>query len=300
MEIRQIKHFVAVADSLSFRRAAEAVNLSQQAVSKSVMQLERSLALKLLDRDRHSVQLTEQGKFALPYFREILAEIQRLEDALDDYSGTNSGILRIGSTPTFIDEVLPVTLREYSDQFPDSKLVVERGDFGILCDLLLQGKLDIFLSTEPSQTPSHLFETRSLAQDRNVAIVRAGHPLSHLKEVTVGDLLHYPMLATQNYLRGEQYLDRLFSEFGAPRPIPAMSVGSTVLAASWVQRSDYWWLGPYQLASRLEHEGKLAVLPLEPKDYSWNLIYVVRRNAQRSKWLLTFIKILQDYYARQH
>ncbi|MFD2137201.1 LysR family transcriptional regulator [Novosphingobium resinovorum] len=153
MEIRQLRHFLAVAEARNFRLAAERVNLSQQAVSKSILQLERSLSISLFERGRQAVLLTEEGRQLLAYARDILADVRRFDDALADTMGRKHGHLRIGATPNLLSEAIPDTLRIFHERYPEARLSVDRGDFPLLRDTMLQGDLDLILCSSPEQIP---------------------------------------------------------------------------------------------------------------------------------------------------
>ena len=107
MELRQIQHFLAVVDLGNFHRAAEKVNLTQQAVSKSVRQLENQLGVRLLDRNRQSVSPTPFGELLLPHARAVDSEIRQFMRSLNAQLGIDQDVVRIGATPTPIQELLP-------------------------------------------------------------------------------------------------------------------------------------------------------------------------------------------------
>jgi len=296
MEIRQLKNFLAVAEARNFRRAAERVHLSQQAVSKSIMQLERELSVTLFERGRQSVLLTEEGRLLLPFARDIIADLRRFDDAVSDSTGRQFGQLRIGATPNLLDDVVPATLRQFHDRFTQARLVVERGDFPLLRDMMLQGELDLILSSAPDQLPRHLVSTTVIGRDHNVVVVRAGHPLAGGGPVTAAQLAAYPMLAIHNYPRGEAYLERLFA--GSPMPRPALKAGSTDFALSWVRGSDFWWIVPQCQVHRAAFDSGLVILPVEPRDESWNLVLATRRNAARSPLVEAYVEMVIAYTAR--
>ena len=93
MELRQLRYFVAVADTLNFSRAAESLYVSQSALSKQISELEQELGVALFDRDRRSVALTSAGQLLLPEAKDILMRSEKLvpllrheaEDALPDH-----------------------------------------------------------------------------------------------------------------------------------------------------------------------------------------------------------------------
>ncbi|PNU06652.1 LysR family transcriptional regulator [Novosphingobium guangzhouense] len=296
MEIRQLRHFLAVAEARNFRLAAERVNLSQQAVSKSILQLERSLSVTLFERGRQAVLLTEEGRQLLAYARDILADVRRFDDALADTMGRKFGHLRIGATPNLLSEAIPETLQTFHERYPQTRLSVDRGDFPLLRDTMLQGDLDLILCSSPDQVPRHLVTTSVIARDRNVVVVRKDHPLGQSKAVTSAMLADYPMLAIHNYPRGEAYLERIFA--GNPTPRPMLKAASIDFAMAWLRRSEFWWIAPLRQVQPHVRDGILTILPMEPQDEGWDLVMATRRHARPTPLVTAYCDIVKAYLQR--
>lgn len=293
MKLRQLHHFVAVAQSLNFRRAAEQVHLSQQAISKSLIQLEAQLGVRLLERGKQSVALTQQGLHLLPHALEVIAAARRFDEAVAKAVDGSSGSLALGATPTMLASVVPKTLTQFQQQFPHTPVTIERGDFSSLCVLMQRGELDLILSTEPGEIPRHLVRTQVVGADRNVVVVRAGHPLAGQSAIPCGDLLAYPQVVTLNYQRGAAYNQRLFASADLVPPRAALSVGSTLLAMERVEHSDAWWIAPHLMVKDQVASGRYALLPVSPADNSWDLIIAMRRHASPSRWMSAFASLAE-------
>lgn len=295
MEIRQLRHFLAVAEAGNFRRAGERVHISQQAVSKSISQLEQGLNVKLFERGRHSVMLTEQGRWLLAYAQDILADVRRFDDALADLAGDRPEVLRIGATPNLLVELVPSTLLAISDRYSAAKFVVERGNFAILRDLMLQGELDIVLTPEPLSIPRNLLSIEAVGQDANVVVARSGHPLTGQTCLTEDDLARYPFVMTRNYPRGQAYLERIMA--GRAMPAPRLLTASTQFAVSWLQKTDCWWIASHLRVRHLVRDGNLVVLDVIPGDENWNISVSTRRYASGSAIRDAWVAILRQHLA---
>jgi DNA-binding transcriptional LysR family regulator len=116
MEMRQLAYFVAVADELSFGRAAERLHIVQPAVSQQVRRLERELGVPLFDRSSH-VRLTAAGERLLPEARAVLAAADRVRQVAADVAAGADGILRVG-TSQGLGERLDRTLEELRKTAP--------------------------------------------------------------------------------------------------------------------------------------------------------------------------------------
>lgn len=295
MELKQLRHFVALADTLSFRRAAEATGISQQGISKSLAQLEAQVGVQLVDRSRTSVALTEQGEQLLPYARTILAEAQRMGDVLADMTGRKFGQLKIGAAPTLLDDIVPATLLQYQALHPRTRIAVVSGDFKTLRNCLLEGELDIVLATAPDEAQGHLITLHLVSSDRNAVVVRAGHPLTSKGDITHADLRRFPYLAVPLYSKGESYLKDLFSGSEQPIPRPTLTTTSVAFATSWVERSDHWWITPKRQISRSLRDGALVELEVSLQDEGWPLAIATRRHAASSPAVQTFTTLLKAY-----
>lgn len=293
MKLRHLQHFVAVAQTLNFHRAADRLHLSQQAVSKSIIQLEQQLGLRLLERGRQSVILTEQGAHLLPFALEVVSSARRFEDAVSSTLDGRHGSLAVGATPTFQESILPGALGQFQTQYPQTPVSVERGDFTSLCAAMMRGDLDIILSTAPSEIPRQLVKPMVIGQDRNVIVVRAGHPLASLPRVTCADLLAFPRIETMNFPRGHAYVMRLFMTAGLAVPRPVLNVGATVLGMERVEHTESWWVTPRLQVWRRLQAGAFVALPMEEPDDSWDLIMAIRRHAVPSRWTSSFQTIIK-------
>lgn len=294
VKLRQIQHFVAVAETLNFRRAADLERLSQQALSKSIMQLEEQIGVRLFDRGRQSVILTEQGRHLLSFALEVMSSTRRLEAAVTDLTSRRTGSIAVGATPTFLESILPDALNSFQRRFPETPVTVERGDFSTLCAAMIRGDLDIILSTAPGEIPRHLVKAAIIGQDRNIITVRAGHPLAGMPQVSCADLLGYPQMVMINYPRGADYVARLFARAGLAVPRPALKVGSTLLGIERVEHTDAWWVTPQLQVRRRLETGSFVKLSLPEPDDSWDLIMATRRHSVPSRWSSCFQDIVRN------
>lgn len=289
MELRQLQHFLAVVDDGNFHRAAEKVNLTQQAVSKSIAQLETNLGVRLLDRTRQSVALSPFGELLLPHARTVDAEIRRFQDNLATMLGAKTGIVRVGATPTLLHQLLPQALASLHAARPQVRIHVDSGDYDRLSGALVRGELDLVLSTEPADTADALIAIERLCEDHNVIVARAQHPLAKSRAARPKDLARYPWLAISNFPKAEQDFKSLFATDRIKPPDAALSTGSVIFALNWLERSDFLCLLPRQLVVRELDKNRLAEIATHLKPRRWPLVVAYRRNATRSPATLALI-----------
>lgn len=122
MDIRQLRHFAAVADTLHFGRAAERLSMTQPPLSQSIMALERELGAPLFVRTKRSVRLTPLGEQWLPQVLEALAKVDELATSARGLRDGQTGYLSLSFVSTADYSVLPDLVRRYADAFPDVEI----------------------------------------------------------------------------------------------------------------------------------------------------------------------------------
>lgn len=118
MELRHLRYFVAVAEELNFRRAAERLHVTRPALSKQIKDLESETGLRLLERDTVSVSLTDAGAVFLAEARSILADVTRAVELAREAQDGRRGQLRIGSVGQIASGFLPGALKAFGEEFP--------------------------------------------------------------------------------------------------------------------------------------------------------------------------------------
>jgi DNA-binding transcriptional LysR family regulator len=145
MEIRQLEHFIAVAEERSFTRAARRLNYVQSALSVSIQSLERELGIRLLDRNTHRVALTDAGAALLPTVRETVVSVERTRDVAAALKGVVRGTLRIGIMQAFGFLDIPALLGEFHRRHPAVEIQMRPSPGGsrALLEELTHGGVDI-------------------------------------------------------------------------------------------------------------------------------------------------------------
>ena len=189
MELRHLEYFVAVAEELSFTRAARRLHVVQSGVSSAIQGLERELGAALFDRDRHRVTLTEAGQALLPEARATLAAAQAAADAVAEATAGLRGTLFVGTMISTGPVDVPALLARFHEQHP-GVLVRLRALPGGSADLareVASGGLDLALLSLPGDPPAGL-AVRQLAHEPMALICAASHPLASRGTVPLREL----------------------------------------------------------------------------------------------------------------
>ena len=173
MELRHLRYFVAVAEELHFRRAAERLHVAQPAVSEQVRKLEDELGVRLFDRTHRNVALTDAGAAMLPEAHRVLRQAEAARLAARSASDRPGRVLRIGYVPTALLASVPRTLRRLVANTPNLKTTMEPGPGLELSDAVRAGELDVAVVSLP--VPTAGLRVTPLGEQRAVAVFPTGH-----------------------------------------------------------------------------------------------------------------------------
>lgn len=173
-----MRYFEALATTRHFGRAAEAVSVSQPALSAQIAEMERLLDVKLVERQRSGAILTREGEELLPEIRDILERTERLADRVKPQSGPFGGRLRLGIIPTVAPYLVPRLIPELRRRYPALGIELKELLTTGCLDDLRHGKLDCVIVALPVATEGvesvFLFEDRFLiasAEDESTILM---------------------------------------------------------------------------------------------------------------------------------
>lgn len=193
MDTRHMRMFVALAETLHFGQAAARMNMSQPPFSRQISSIEKTLGVRLFERNSRNVALTLAGRHFLTDCRRILADFDTAcRDAQLVANGVK-GELRLGFMMHAAHSIIPALVRRYSEAKPDIHLILEESIPTDIDTMLIEGKLDIAVTFGSPYAP-HL-RTHRLARDQLCLIVPADHPLAAAEIVGPRDLQGEKLIA---------------------------------------------------------------------------------------------------------
>ncbi len=190
MEIDQLHYFLKVAEEASFTRAAEALTISQSALSRSIQKLESELGQPVFERQTRSLKLTQAGTLLQSRARQILDLIEDTKSQITDNGKT--GRIRIGAIPTIAPYFLPPILRDFSNDFPGATLIVHEDTTENLLKACSQGDIDLAVLALP--VPTKYLDVQELFEEELLVVLPQGHELDAKKRIRVVDLEPYPFI----------------------------------------------------------------------------------------------------------
>ena len=195
MTVKQIRAFLAVAQSLSFAVACERLHLSQSALSLTIKALEESLGGRLFSRTTRNVALTPEGESLLPLARRLIADWDNAEDEMRQRFTLQRGRVTLAAMPSFAGNLLPPILKTFRARYPKVNVTVHDVINEQVLEMVRDGQVELGVAFEPMQSSSLQFT--ALYLDRFVAIVPSDSPLAGLAEIDWQTLLEQPFITLQ-------------------------------------------------------------------------------------------------------
>ncbi|MDT0499762.1 MULTISPECIES: LysR family transcriptional regulator [unclassified Halomonas] len=192
MTAKQLRAFLAVAQTLSFTQACEHLHLSQPALSLAIKGLEESLGGRLLTRTTRSVRLTPEGESLVPLAKRLLAEWDNTEELMRQRFTLQMGRLGVAAMPSFASNLLPPALMAFRQRYPRINITVHDVINEQVIDMVRNGQVELGIAFEPEATGSLAFTP--LFNDRFVAVVPPRSLLARHAR------LHWEMLLTHDFI----------------------------------------------------------------------------------------------------
>jgi LysR family transcriptional regulator, cyn operon transcriptional activator len=257
MELRHLRYFVALCETLSFTRAAQRVHVTQSTLSHQIRQLEDEIGRPLLERIGKRVLLTEAGETFLGYAAKALREVDQglgdLRRATDELSGE----LRIGTTGTFNVSFVPECLAAFMQKHPTVKVTVDELAADEITHKILDGTLDLGIGYQPPE-PAHLW-FEPLYTEEMMLVVGLAHPLAPRKRVRMVELHRQRLVLLPPSFATRTLLDECFRTCGA-EPVLAAEMNTIAPMIALVART---LLATILAQQAVPPRGDIRVIPLE-------------------------------------
>lgn len=209
LTLRQLKVFEAVARHLNYTRAAEALHLTQPAVSMQVKQLEESLGVALFEQLGKRVHLTETGQEVLAYARSVNQQLDELESVLNRIKGLSGGRLRI-SVATTANYFIPTLLGRFSRRYPDVTVSLDVTNRETLLRQLNENTVDLVIMGQPPAEAD--VEAEPFLDNPLVVVAPPEHPLAGKKRIPLKRLQEEIFLVRESGSGTRIAMERFFSE----------------------------------------------------------------------------------------
>jgi DNA-binding transcriptional LysR family regulator len=194
MDLRQLRHVLALAEFRNYLRAAEALHISQSALSRSIQSLESTLGVTLFDRNKRKVEPTEFGRLLIEHARTLDLAARDLERDLALARGLDTGELRIGAGPYGGATLVGKAVGRLCAKHPNLRTTVVIGPWEEIPDRLRAREIDLMVADFRAIRGKDEFELTELASHPAVVVCRPGHPLLSEEWPGIEALFRYPLV----------------------------------------------------------------------------------------------------------
>ena len=272
--LRQLRYFMAVAEELSFTRAARRLHLSQPALSVQIRHLEREVGAELLARTSRSVELTDAGRGLYEDLQRLFADLDRArERSRRTHEGARAA-LRIAYTPSVAYEALPLLLEELAAAAPEVAVAAHQAVQASALDALRAGQVDLALVREFAGAEG--LSAEPVRREPLVAVMSDRHPLAIRDRLRLEDLRGRVVVVVPASL--SPGFHELVARLCAPRTCRA-----TTTTSSWGRRPWPAWPGPASSGcrwrTRTPESGSAWSGPAARRRPRWR-----RRVRRRARW----------------
>jgi len=270
--------FVAIADRGGFGKAANALHITQTALTRRLQNLEALLGVKLFERTTRSVALTSVGREFLPQARRLLGDLSTAFTEILKTGKAQRGDVAIACVPTVGVQYLPRIIQEYASRYPENRIkILDHSSAGV-ADAVLRREAEFGINIGGAHHAE--LESLPLLQDRFVLICRDDHPLARRGNVRWKELAGYPLIFAGEVSGNRPLLDAALGDRGVSLSahyevqrsstavgLVAQGVGAAVVPSLAMQKAAY---------------PKIRVVALVDPVVSRSLVLVSRRTAHLS------------------
>lgn len=288
MADRRLQIFHAVAREGSFTRAAEALFMSQPAVTFQIRQLEERYQVRLFERGHGRITLTPAGEMVMRYAEQIIALSDEMETRLGEMTGEMRGLLLIGASSTLGESILPQVLGEFNALYPQARPRLVIANSENIESRVAAHSIDVGLIETSAKQPN--IETIACGEDELQVICTPDYPLAGLNAVTPKQLRDYEYIAREPGSGTREATEACFAAAGVAHDSlkTLMELGSPEALKGVVATG----LG-FAIVSRIAcdadiQSGRLVAIPLKPR-LKRPLAIITPKDRFRSRLVSTFV-----------
>jgi molybdate transport repressor ModE-like protein len=262
IRLTQLRLLVLIAETGSVVAAAQRLNVSQPAATKSLQQLESAVGDPLVQRGPTGSVLTPTGELICRRARLMLAELRNIEDELGLFHAGSVGQVVVGALPVAVAALLPRALQALARDYPGITVRVVEGTSDALFPRLKEGRLDVLVGRFwPGEEPELLNET--LFDSRFALIARAEHPLASRRRLRLADTVALPWILPPPGAHSRGALEAMFLQANLKPPPHGVETSSYLIIRALLVATDMVCPLPIETPQEDVARGLLQLLPLE-------------------------------------
>lgn len=295
IRLRHLQAFLEIARRKSISRAAEALNLTQPAISKTLAELEDILDLVLMTRNRAGVALTPAGEVFLHYAATSQAALRQGIDAIAQTRMATATPLSIGALPSVAARVIPAAMIRFRQMRPGAIPRIVTGPNTFLLDQLRLGDLDLVVGRLGGVEAMRGLSFAQLYSERIVIVVRPGHPL--IATPDIARLAEFPVLLPDRGAAIRAIAERFLVANGIGDIPDRIETVADAFGRAFTRQTDAVWIISRGVVALDVSEGALVELPFDMGDTSGPVGLTLRTDSADSPALRMFTAALREVTA---
>lgn len=294
IKYRHLQCFLEITRQGSVVRAADALALTQPAVSKKLKELEDILGVRLLERSKKGIELTPFGSVFLEHASTSVAALREGTEKVSQAQKKGVVRLSIGVLPTVATSILPESVKRFRLSNLDVRLHLVSGANSSLMSQLRIGELDLVVGRLGVPETMSGLSFQHLYSEQVAFAVRPGHPLLDKDNFQINDIAHYTVLYPPKGSITAPYVDRFLLSQGVSNIQDRIDTISDSFGKEFIRHSDAVWIISRGVIAREISDGELAELPVDSKETLGAVGLTTRADSHPSMALKRFMNAVEE------
>ncbi|WP_419659417.1 transcriptional regulator, LysR family [Desulfosarcina variabilis str. Montpellier] len=295
LNLNHLRIFYCVAKNLSFTKAAKELCVSQPAVTAQMKLFENWCELKFFKKKGRGIQLTDTGHVLYMRVCKIFEHEKEIEGLLDDFKQLKQGVLRIGTTKTYVRLLMPMLAESFRRKYPMIRICLNEGSSKEVIQSLLDLTNEIAIGTKVLDDPNISFSPFS--KEELIPIISPSHPFTSRVSVTVDELAKEPLILNEPGSGTRKYVTELFEREGCPPNILMETANSEFIKEQVIKGSGISFLVREAVQEELAQR-KLMTVAIKGKKVYIDACIARLKNEPLSPPAKAFIQMLDELCER--
>ncbi|RDL43441.1 pca operon transcription factor PcaQ [Marinomonas piezotolerans] len=307
IKYRHLECFLEVTRQGSVVRAADALHLTQPAVSKRLKELEEILGVRLLERSKKGVELTSFGNLFLEHASASVASLREGAERVAQAKLKGFQQLSVGVLPTVATSILPEAVKRFRIDYADVRLHLLSGPNSLLMSQLRVGELDLVVGRLGLPETMSGLSFQHLYSEQVAFVVQPNHPLLKAANFQLSDIAKYTVLYPPKESITAPSVDDFFLAEGVGVIKDRIDTVSDSFGKEFIRNNDAIWIISRGVVAREIADGEFAELPVNTKETLSAVGLTMRSDSTPSRALQQFVKAvretaenLESYYNPRH
>jgi DNA-binding transcriptional LysR family regulator len=238
-DLTQLKAFCAIVEAGSLGRAANVLNVTQPALSRTIRRLEEQAGAPLFERHSKGVMLTDIGQALLPHAVLLQRESEQANEEIRAMLGLARGTVRVGAVASIVSLVLPLAVGSLSKKWPNLRIQVIEGVWDRLSSGLVSNEIDLALGIALADSEEIVSVKDCQWEDSICVVAGKQHPLRQKRKLTLADTLNEPWVCVPRETETFHHMGQVFARHGLPLPNVVVESRSVTAQKGLIGRSGF-------------------------------------------------------------